>query len=89
MAEPLPKRQCGNCRFWLGGTLTGAGTCHGAPPTAILVAKPDIAKPGNLTKELVSAWPPVGMDELCGMWTPTNEFAAKMKETKPPTPEPE
>lgn len=86
MADEKLKRQCNNCRFWLGSTLTGAGTCHGAPPTAILRKTPDLMKPGQTKEELVSAWPPVGADELCGAWVPTNEFAAKLKEQQTPTP---
>ena len=69
MAE---SRVCGNCRWWLrdpidpNNLLADGGTCHGGPPTAIIVMQrgPD----RQITQGLSSAWPPVGRNELpCAM----------------------
>ena len=71
MSEP---RRCGNCRWWLrdpvdqNNLAANGGTCHGGPPTAIIVIS---RGPVGPVQQLTSAWPPVSRDELpCGMHQP-------------------
>lgn len=70
MNEPdnnLPLRCCGRCRFWLPDPAAGGRTCHGAPPSAvILITQHPIS--GKPAQTISSAWPPTGADELCGMF---------------------
>jgi hypothetical protein len=61
-------RCCGNCRWWLADPIdpnnlgAGGGTCHGGPPTAIIIVQRNAA--GQVSQALSSAWPPVARTEL-------------------------